>query len=116
LITKFKRGNHAETIVASYLSRVGYLLIDRNVNTRLGEVDLIMSKDGDYFFIEVKSNYTPRFVNPFIKLTDVKVNRIFNTALIWANKHNINEERIFLKYCFVCFLNDYVKIWDLNNI
>ena len=62
---KRRRGNMGEDFAAEYLEGKGYEIIERNFNTRLGEIDII-ARDGKYIaFIEVKSRaddcmYAPR--------------------------------------------------------
>ena len=48
-------GPIGETIAAVYLSRRGYHVLDRNVRTRRGEVDLVAQRGDELVFVEVKS-------------------------------------------------------------
>ena len=48
-------GNSGEKIAESYLKNKGYLILERNYTTDLGEIDLIANDDGYLVFIEVKS-------------------------------------------------------------
>ena len=50
-----QRGPIGETIAAVYLSRHGYRVLDRNVRTRRGEIDLVARRGDDLVFVEVKS-------------------------------------------------------------
>ena len=44
-----------ETIAAVYLRGHGYRVLDRNVRTRRGEIDLVARHGDDLVFVEVKS-------------------------------------------------------------
>jgi putative endonuclease len=56
-----KLGDLGESVAAKFLMKKGFELIDRNVHSPGGEIDLIM-KDGDELvFIEVKTRKSHRF-------------------------------------------------------
>lgn len=50
-----QRGLIGETIAAVYLRKLGYRVVDRNVRTRRGEIDLVARHGEDLVFVEVKS-------------------------------------------------------------
>src|SRR3972149_1798812 len=55
-------GNNGEALVASWLANQGFTILERNYQTRLGEVDIIAAKDDVIAFVEVKTrsiNYFP---------------------------------------------------------
>lgn len=49
------KGKEAERLVADYLVHHGYDVVERNYRCRLGEIDIIASKNGVLCFVEVKS-------------------------------------------------------------
>ena len=50
-----QQGPIGETVAAVYLRRKGYCLLDRNVRTRRGEIDLVARRGDELVFVEVKS-------------------------------------------------------------
>lgn len=48
-------GRKGEAIAAKYYQQRGYLLLNHNYRTRLGEIDLILYKEGTLVFAEVKT-------------------------------------------------------------
>ena len=44
-----------ETVVAKFLERKGYRIIDRNYRKKWGEIDIVAEKKGKIYFVEVKS-------------------------------------------------------------
>ncbi len=50
-----QRGPIGETIAAVYLRKLGYRIVDRNVRTRRGEIDLVARHGDELVFVEVKS-------------------------------------------------------------
>ena len=48
-------GRKGEALAAKYYMRRGYLLLNHNYRTRMGELDLVLYKDGQLIFAEVKT-------------------------------------------------------------
>jgi putative endonuclease len=48
-------GRRGEQLAAAHLHRIGYVVIARNVRTRHGEIDLIVSDEHTLVFVEVKT-------------------------------------------------------------
>ncbi len=61
-------GKWGEDLAAAYLEEKGYLILDRNVYTSYGEIDIITLKEYDnekyLIFVEVKTRTTLQFGNP----------------------------------------------------
>lgn len=54
-------GRRGEALAAGYLKKQGYVMVEQNVRTRLGEIDLVAS-DGDCLvFVEVRTRRTGDF-------------------------------------------------------
>jgi putative endonuclease len=47
-------GDRGEDLAADFFIQNGFRLIERNWNCRLGEIDLIVEKQGKVHFVEVK--------------------------------------------------------------
>ena len=52
-------GRKGEALAAKYYMRRGYLLLNHNYRTRMGELDLVLYKDGQLVFAEVKTRAGP---------------------------------------------------------
>jgi len=50
-----KIGELGESLACKYLEGNGYIILDRNYTRKLGEIDIVASKDKTLYFIEVKS-------------------------------------------------------------
>ena len=57
-------GHTGEAVAAKYYIRRGYLLLNHNYRTRMGELDLILYKDGGVVFAEVKTRRSAGFARP----------------------------------------------------
>ena len=80
---KRKPGKAAESGVCRYLQRTGYDILERNWNCSSGEVDIIASKEGTVFFIEVKSTFSRREDLALGKMNPGKIRRVRDAALVW---------------------------------
>ena len=48
-------GHKGEAVAAKYYQQRGWLLLNHNYRTRMGEIDLILYKEGTLVFAEVKT-------------------------------------------------------------
>ena len=69
-------GKWGEDLAAAYLGEKGYLILDRNVYTTYGEIDIITIQEYDnekyLVFVEVKTRTTLEFGNPEDAITRQK--------------------------------------------
>jgi putative endonuclease len=82
------KGAAAEEIACGYLRDDGFDIIDRNVHSRFGEIDIIALKEGILHFVEVKSaeHYDAAVQN----LTPTKIERILKTIQSYMQKHQLD--------------------------
>lgn len=80
-------GNLGEKIAAEFLSHKGFELLDQNYHTRYGELDLVTSTSDNIVFVEVKTRTSVSFGSPESSITEAKLERIQNAALLWLQEH-----------------------------
>lgn len=80
-------GQQGEEIAAGYLIAQGYVILDRNYHSRFGEVDLVAEKDHCIVFVEVKTRTNDSFGLPEESVTPEKLEKIYDTALLWLQDH-----------------------------
>lgn len=68
-----KRGGFYEGIVARELVKLGYSIVDHNVQARFGEVDIVAKKGGSYYFVEVRYKGSEEFGSPKESITRTKL-------------------------------------------
>ena len=69
-------GQHGETLAVNYLETHGYIVVDRNVALKRGEIDIIARQGGDLVFIEVKTRSNADFGTPAEAVTPAKAKKI----------------------------------------
>ena len=57
-------GHMGEAVAAKYYIRQGYLLLNHNYRTRMGELDLILYKADTIVFAEVKTRTSAQHAAP----------------------------------------------------
>lgn len=69
-------GALGEKIAAEYLTRLGYVIRERNFRSREGEIDIIAEKDDFLIFIEVRTRRSLSFGTPEESVTAKKKERL----------------------------------------
>lgn len=86
-------GNLGEKIAADYILDKGYEVLDRKFVTRFGELDIVAAHAGMVVFIEVKTRTSDTYGPPESSVTEAKMERLQNAALLWMQAHpEINED------------------------
>lgn len=87
-------GKSGEEEAGLFLEKNKYKIIDRNFRTRLGEIDIIALHKGTLCFIEVKLRQSVSQGLPKEAVSLRKQYQITKTALMYMQKHNIQENKI----------------------
>ncbi len=61
----------------------GFSLVERNFQTRYGEIDLIVKDDRFLVFVEVKTRTPSSKMRGIASITRSKMNKLFKTALLY---------------------------------
>jgi putative endonuclease len=82
-------GNQSETLATRFLEHEGFVILDRNYFARkLGEIDIIASRDDVLHFIEVKSGKTD--FDPVYNVTPSKLRKVINSAHYYMKTNNLD--------------------------
>jgi len=73
-------GAAGEAAAAAWLEARGYQILDHNVRTRFGEIDLVARIGDVIVFVEVKSRTSARFGHPSEAVTAGKQHRLARLA------------------------------------
>lgn len=79
-------GKYGETVAATYLSNLGYQIVERNWRTSTGELDIIAYRDGILAFVEVKTRTSAAFGHPAEAVGNKKLRRIQVLAAQWLTQ------------------------------
>lgn len=77
---KMALGQWGEEQAENYLLAKGYELVEKNVRTPYGEIDLVVRKGERLYFVEVKTRTSNIFGNPEEAITDEKFGHMVESA------------------------------------
>jgi putative endonuclease len=80
-------GLWGENLAADYLSQLGYYIIDRNVYTQYGEIDLVVQHGDCIVFVEVKTRSSTAFGLPEEAVTVQKQIHLIDSAQAYLQLH-----------------------------
>lgn len=80
-------GQRAEQLACEYLQREGLKLLDRNVHSRVGEIDLLMRDGDELVVIEVRSRRAGALVSAADSLSTQKQRRLIQATRQWLNRN-----------------------------
>lgn len=103
------KGTIGEDKACAYLRTLGFEIVDRNVYSKFGEIDIIAMKDEVLHFIEVKSAtiYDVAVQN----ITPTKLHRFLQTVASYQKKHHLD-----IDYCIDAVIVTPEKVTLLENI
>ena len=84
-------GDASEARAVTYMESLGFRIVEKNYYARkLGEIDIIATKDGVWHFIEVKSAQAD--FDPIYNFTPRKLRRVINSAHYYLKIKNLDVE------------------------
>ena len=92
--SRIARGRWGEALAASHYERCGFEVLDRNWRSAVGELDLIVGRDGIVVICEVKARRTDRYGPPAAAVGPAKQRRIRRLAAEWLAAHDVHADQI----------------------
>jgi len=102
-------GDIGEEKAVIYLQQNGFSVVDRNVSSRFGEIDIIVIKDEVLHFVEVKSSYN--YDIAVQNITPKKMQKFIRTVDVYIKKHHLD-----LDYCIDALIVTPDEITLIENI
>lgn len=87
-------GDEGEQLVVEYLERGGYLIRDRNVRCRRGELDIVAEKGGVLVFVEVRTRTRSVWGDPSQTVTWAKQRKVILAAFEYCQRHGLFQRVI----------------------
>jgi len=89
------QGQKGEDLAAEYLIERGFKMLNRNVRTPFGEIDLVCRQGGKTVFVEVKLRNSKTFGNPEDSVVGNKLHKL-TKSIEWyiLNNPSIKEYRL----------------------
>lgn len=80
-------GAHGESVAAEYLHKKGYRILERNVRTHVGELDLVCQRGRALVFVEVKMRASAAFGYPEESVTVAKQRHLIRASQAYLAAH-----------------------------
>lgn len=80
-------GNKGERLAAEFLQRKGYEIVDRNYQSKWGEVDIITKINQIIVFVEVKTKTTDKFGEPWEMVNQWKIEQVKRMGEMWCREY-----------------------------
>ncbi|MEK7545289.1 MAG: YraN family protein [Patescibacteria group bacterium] len=84
-------GTFGETLAKKYLDNQGYTWHENNYRSKFGEIDIIVSKDKEIVFCEVKTRRGSAFGRGIESVDFRKLQKIIKTIQIYLAFHGISS-------------------------
>jgi putative endonuclease len=88
-LPKKSLGQRGEDAAARFLKRLGYHILARGHDSRLGELDIIAADGRTVVFIEVKTRASSNAGHPADAVDDTKQRRMTQAALAYLKVHGL---------------------------
>lgn len=82
-------GDEAEQLTVEHLEREGYLVRDRNVLCRRGELDVVAEKGDVLAFVEVRMRASALFGDPSMTVNWTKQRKVVLAAHEYCQRHRL---------------------------
>jgi putative endonuclease len=89
-----KIGEKGEDIAVKFLKKQGFKIVERNVHSRNGEIDIVATKKKIFHFFEVKTGRQGSWFNPAENLTKDKLWKLFRSVEYYCLKHRIKDYKV----------------------
>ena len=100
--TGLNLGQWAEQQALSILQAQGFKLIAANYHCRYGEIDLIVAKDQELIFVEVKARSLTQYAQAYESISLSKQKKIMKSALTFLNARP-EFENLYCRFDVICF-------------
>ena len=80
-------GAHAEEFAARYVQHHGYTVIAQNYHQRCGEIDLIICREQQLVFMEVRQRKVSVYGDAALSITPAKQRKLYQTAQCFLQQY-----------------------------
>lgn len=111
-------GNKGESIAVEYLREKGMTILERNVTSRWGEIDIIALRGQVLVFVEVKTKTGFIHGKPYEAVNYRKVEALKRAAQFYIMKNKRREEKYAIDVVSIvmCTSGEVIEIQHFDNI
>lgn len=101
-----KTGDFGEKTAIDFLLKKGFKIIDKNFRSRLGEIDLVATKNKKLHFIEVKTRIGLGKGHPYEAVNPYKIKKIEKLLELYLKDRRIKGARLSLDVVSIVLSGD----------
>lgn len=109
-------GKIGEDIAARYLQQKGYKIIERNFESRQGEIDIIAIDKNELVFVEVKTRTNMKFGKPIEAVDKLKQKHLIKTVEYYLYSRHLEDEFVRIDVIEIYLYNNKYKINHIKQI
>lgn len=87
-------GEKGEELAVVFLMKQGFKVLERNVHSRNGEIDIVAKKGKVTYFFEVKAGKAGTWFNPAQNLTKDKLAKFHKAVQYYVFTHRIKDYKV----------------------
>ncbi len=103
-------GRIGENIIADYITKLGYKVVERNFECNQGEIDIIAKDKGELVFIEVKTRTDISYGEASEAVTNTKKRHLINSIKYYIYKQKLENQPIRIDVAEVYINKGKVKV------
>jgi len=88
-MSNLESGKLGEKAAVKYLKKKGYKILDVNLKSKTGEIDIVAEDKGIIVFIEVKTRSSYEFGSPSEAVNGNRIRRYINSAKMYINNKRL---------------------------
>ena len=108
-------GSRGEDYACRYLLGQGYAIVQRNFRCRMGEIDIIASKNNILCFIEVKTRASVRYGRPVEAVTKAKQQKIYRCAEYYLQTQGISQSMPVLSFDVIEIITESGRVKEFRH-
>lgn len=112
---KHETGKIGEDIVAKYLEQIGYEILQRNFECKIGEIDIIAKDKDEIVFIEVKTRASALYGLPKDAVDQTKKKHIYRSAEFYIYIKHLENQPVRIDVIEVYKKQGKFKIHHIKN-
>jgi len=90
---KFNRqkGNQGEDEAVLFLEKKGYKIINRNFQTKFGEIDIVARQNKKIIFVEVKASFGNSYGQPWERISRHKIFQVRRMGQLYLRQNKLTN-------------------------
>ncbi len=109
------KGKQGEEIATNFLIKKDYKIIQRNYNTKFGEIDIICRHNNILVFVEVKTRSSKNEAQIFESINSKKIDRLKKAASLYLQQTKDSDSVCRFDAIFIKGMNEPFEIIHIES-